>query len=357
MRVIVSAGGTGGHIYPALAIIDKIKKLEPDCKILYIGTTNRMEKDVIPAKGIDYFPIEMYGFTKKWKNNIKAVFLIYKNIRICKKLMREFKPDVVLGIGGYVTYPVIEAAHKLGIRTFIHEQNSIPGKSNRSLARIADKIGISFESSVNYFDKSKTIYTGNPCSERALEMEPIDKKKFGLHKNKKFILMVQGSMGSPAMNAKMMEFLCTIDDENYEVLYITGKPFYEEFKTKELSKNVFIAPYVENLAGLMKNADVIVSRAGASSISEIVALKKLSIIIPSPYVANNHQFFNAVDIANHHAAIMIEENTLTPQILKTQINKLLTDKEMQINMQLNLSKMQKNDSSTIIYNVIKDMIK
>ena len=356
MRVIVTAGGTGGHIYPALAIIDKIRESDPKAEILYIGTTNRMEKDVIPAHGIKYFPIEMYGFTKKWKNNIKAVFLIYKNIRICKRLMKEFKPDVVLGIGGYVTYPVIEAAHKLGIKTFIHEQNSIPGKSNRQLARIADKIGISFESSSNYFDKDKTVYTGNPCSERALKIEPIAKEKFGLHKRKKFVLMVQGSMGSPAMNAKMMEFLCTIDDEDYEVLYITGKPFYEEFKQKELSKNVYIAPYVENLAGLMKNADVIVSRAGASSISEIIALKKLSIIIPSPYVANNHQFFNALDLANHHAAVMIEEESLTPHILKSQINKLLTDKEMQINMQLNLSKMQKNDSSTIIYNLIKEMV-
>lgn len=357
MRVIVTAGGTGGHIYPALAIIDKIKELDPNSQILYIGTTNRMEKDVIPAYGIDYFPIEMYGFTKKWKNNIKAVFLIYKNIRICKKVMRDFKPDVVLGIGGYVTYPVIEAAHKLHIKTFIHEQNSIPGKSNRSLSRIADKIGISFSSSSNYFDEEKTIFTGNPCSERALRMEAIPKEKFGLHKTKKFVLMVQGSMGSPALNAKMMEFLCTIDDEKYEVLYVTGKPFYEEFKQKELSKNVFITPYVENLAGLMKNADVIVSRAGASSISEIIALKKLSIIIPSPYVANNHQFFNALDLANKHAAIMIEEEFLTPQILKSQINKLLNDKEMQINMQLNLSKMQKNDSSTIIYNVIKEMTK
>ena len=356
MKVIVTAGGTGGHIYPALAIIDKIRESDPKAEILYVGTTNRMEKDVIPALGIKYFPIEMYGFTKKWKNNIKAVFLIYKNIRICKKLMREFKPDIVLGIGGYVTYPVIEAAHSLGIKTFIHEQNSIPGKSNRQLARIADKIGISFESSINYFDKDKTVYTGNPCSERALKIEPIDKQKFGLHKRKKFVLMVQGSMGSPAMNSKMMEFLCTIDDENYEVLYITGKPFFEEFKKKELSKNVYLTPYVENLAGLMKNADVIVSRAGASSISEIIALKKLSIIIPSPYVANNHQFFNALDIANHHAAIMIEEETLTPHLLKSQISKLLTDEQMQINMKLNLSKLQKNDSRTVIYNLIKEMV-
>ena len=357
MRVIVTAGGTGGHIYPALAIIDKIKEKEPDSEVLYIGTQNRMEKDVVPALGIKYIGIEMYGLTKNIKDDIKVVFLINKNIQKCKKIMKEFKPDVVLGIGGYVTYPVIKAAKKLKIKTFIHEQNSIPGKSNKMLGKLADRIGVSFEASASYFDKDKTVFTGNPCSERALKMDPIDKSKFGLHKDKKFVLMVQGSMGSSSVNQKMLDFLNSIDEEKYEVLYITGKSSYETFSKNKFSKNVIVVPYVENLAGLMKNADVIVSRAGASSISEIIALKKLSILIPSPFVANNHQYFNALDVANNHAAIMIEESTLNTAILKSQIDRILNDKELQINMTMNLGKMQKNDSSTIIYNTIKDLIK
>ena len=212
MRVIVTAGGTGGHIYPALAIIEKIKELEPKSEFLYIGTQNRMEKDIVPSLGINYTGIEMYGLTKNIVRDIRVVFLINKNIQKCKKIMQDFKPDIVLGIGGYVTYPVIKAAKSLKIKTFIHEQNSIPGKSNRMLGRLADKIGVSFEESAHYFDRSKTVFTGNPCSERALKIEPIEKTKFGLHKTKKFVLMVQGSLGSSSVNERMLESLNSIDD-------------------------------------------------------------------------------------------------------------------------------------------------
>ena len=357
MKVIITAGGTGGHIYPALAIIDKIKELEPSSEFIYIGTTNRMEKDIVPAHGIKYVGIEMYGLSKNVARDFKVLFLIQKNVRKCKKIMKEFKPDIVLGIGGYVTFPVILAAKSLGIKTFIHEQNSIPGKSNRILGRLADKIGVSFENSIHYFNENKAVFTGNPCSERAISTPKISKSKFGLHAGKKFVLMVQGSLGSSSVNAKMLEFLQSIDGEDYEVLYVTGKSSYDEFSKNKFSKNVFVVDYVENLAGLMKDADVVVSRAGASSISEIIALKKLSILIPSPYVANNHQFFNALDVANNKAAIMIEESALTSKILKNQIDKLLNDLELQLNMRLNLSKMQKNNSSTLIYEAIKEMIK
>ncbi len=357
MKVIVTAGGTGGHIYPALAIIDKIKELEPNSEFIYIGTTTRMEKDIVPAKGIKYVGIEMYGLSKNIIRDIKVMMLIIKNQKIVKKIIKEFKPDVVVGTGGYVTYPVIKAAKACGVKTFIHEQNSIPGKSNRMLARLADKVGVSFEDSIHHFDQEKTVFTGNPCSERALTIPKISKTKFGLSKNKKFVLMVQGSLGSTSVNEKMCEFLNSIEDEDYEVLYITGKNSYEEFKKNKFSKNVFLEPYIEDLSGLMKDADVVVSRAGASSISEIIALKKLAILIPSPYVANNHQFFNALSCANNKACVMIEESALKTNVLKHQIDKLLHDKEMEINMKLNLSKMQKNDSSTTIYNVLKDLVK
>lgn len=357
MKAIVTAGGTGGHIYPALAIIDKIKEMEPNSEFIYVGTTTRMEKDIVPKLGIEYVGIEMYGLSKNIVRDVKVGFLILKNKQKLKKLMREFKPDVVIGTGGYVTFPVISAAKSLGIKTFIHEQNSIPGKSNKMLAKMADKIGVSFKDSIHYFDEQKTIFTGNPCSERALSMPKISKTKFGLSKDKKFVLMVQGSLGSTSVNERMIDFLSSIEDEDYEVLYITGKNSYEEFSKNKFSKNVFLVPYVENLSGLMKDADIVVSRAGASSISEIVALKKLSILIPSPYVANNHQFFNALACANNKAAVMIEENSLTANILKHQIDDILNDLEKQINMRLNLSKMQKNDSSTTIYDILKGMIK
>ena len=163
MKIIVSAGGTGGHIYPALAIINKFKEKYKDLEVLYIGTHNRMEKDIIPNYNISYIPIEIYGLSKtNMLRNIKNVFLIQKQIKKCKQIMQEFKPDIVLGIGGYVTYPVIKAAQKLGIKTFIHEQNSIPGKTNKVLAKNATLIGVSFQETIKYFPKEKTFYSGNP---------------------------------------------------------------------------------------------------------------------------------------------------------------------------------------------------
>lgn len=357
MKVIVTAGGTGGHIYPALAIIDKIKEKEPKSEFIYIGTTNRMESKIIPELGLKYVGIEMYGLTKNILRDFKVLALIIKNEKKVKKIIEEFKPDVIIGAGGYVTYPVIKAAKSMGVKTFIHEQNSIPGKSNRALAKLADKIGVSFKNSIHFFDKDKTIFTGNPCSERALNAKVISKETFGLHKDKKFILMVQGSLGSTSVNEKMKEFLSTIDNENYEVLYITGEKSFDEFSKNKFSKNVYVKPYIDSLSGLMKEADIVVSRAGASSLSEIIALKKLAILIPSPYVANNHQFFNALELANNKAAFLIEESALTANILKNQINKILNDEELQINMKLNLSKMQKNDSSSTIYEILKEMIK
>ena len=219
MRVIITAGGTGGHIYPALAILKKIIEKEPNSAILYIGTHNRMEKDIIPAEGFDYVPLEIYGFSKsEILRDIKNVGLIRKAYKKCLNIMKDFKPDIVIGVGGYVTYPVIKAATKLGIKTFIHEQNSIPGKSNRALAKKVSMIGVSFEDSKKYFDERKTYLTGNPCGENALDISPISKANYGLHNDKKSILVVAGSLGSKVINDKMLPFLQSIDNENYEVL-------------------------------------------------------------------------------------------------------------------------------------------
>ena len=187
MRIIVSAGGTGGHIYPALAIINKFKEKEKNLEVLYIGTHNRMEKDLIPARGIKYEAIEIYGFSKRdILLDIKNIFLIKKAYKRCIEIMKEFKPDLVLGIGGYVTFPVIKAANKLGIKTFIHEQNSISGKTNKALAKNVDLIGVSFKESIKDYKNTKgeVFYSGNPCGENALSLEPMDKTKLGFKKNK-----------------------------------------------------------------------------------------------------------------------------------------------------------------------------
>jgi len=201
MRVVISAGGTGGHIYPALAIIHKIQEKEPNSEFLYIGTHNRMEKDIVPKEGIPFRSIEVYGFNRKqlWKN-IKVIHCLYKSKKKCIKWLKEFKPDIVIGVGGYVTVPVLSAAHKLRIKTFLHEQNSVAGKANLSLASHTDLIGVSFKSSMDSFPKNKTVFTGNPCSEDAIKKEPMKKSELGLDDSKKLILIVMGSLGASSVN-------------------------------------------------------------------------------------------------------------------------------------------------------------
>lgn len=352
MRVIVTAGGTGGHIYPALAIVDKIKRENANAEILYIGTTNRMESEIVPKRGITYYGIEMIGFDRrKLTNNIKTVKLLFKNILILKKKIKQFKPDVVIGFGGYVTVPVIYAASKLKIKTYIHEQNSIPGKANLFLNKIVNNTFISFEDSRKFFKKDNIIFSGNPSGDAAILKKPINKKEFGLSKNKKLVLIVMGSLGSSKVNDLLFENFQKADS-SYEVLFVTGQTNYNEEAHKNLPKNIFVVPYIEDIVRMMKNADIIVSRAGATTLSEIIALKKPSIIIPSPYVTDNHQHINALSLSNKDAAVLMPESNIDS--LFDVINVLINDEKRLNKIAANLNALSSSDSNAIIYNNIKN---
>ena len=359
MKVIISAGGTGGHIYPALAIINKIKEEDKNSEIIYVGTHNRMEKDIVPKTGIKYVGLEIYGFSKTHiMRDFKNIYLIEKAKKECLKLMEDFKPDIVIGAGGYVTYPVITAAIKKKIKTFIHEQNSIPGKCNRWLSKKTNLVGISFKNSKAYFEGAKkVVYTGNPCGDGALKAPIISKESFGLKEDKRLILVVAGSLGSASLNEKMKAFLKLTSKEDYQVLYVTGKGYYEEFTSSSLfPNNVKVVPYIENLAGIIKNCDLIITRAGATTLSEILALKKPSIIIPSPYVANNHQYYNALDLVNLHVATLIEEKNLNAEALQVAVNELMHDNKKYQEYINNLNNLNLEKSSDIIYKEIKELI-
>lgn len=358
MRIIVTAGGTMGHINPALAIIKEFEKREKNLEVLYIGTTNRMEKDIIPQYGYKYIGIEMYGLSKNIKRNIKTLFLLFKNTKYLKKVMKEFKPDICIGCGGYVTYPVIKTAHKLGIKTFIHEQNSIPGKSNILVGIYSDLIGVTFKESKKYFKgKGKVFYSGHPCGAEALNTPSKDKSEYKLTKNKKLITIVAGSLGSLTLNNKMKEYLSSAKDKDYEIVYVTGKSHYEEFiKDLDIPSNVRIVPFVNELPGLLKISDAVVSRAGAGALAEILALKLPSIIIPSPYVANNHQYYNAKELENNGKVLMIEEDKLTKELIDEKVNDILFNEELRDKLINNMNKDKVADSSYIIYNEIKNII-
>ena len=356
MRVIISAGGTGGHIYPALAIINKIKEKEPNSEFLYIGTHNRMEKDIVPSKGIPFKSIEMYGFSKKIFKNFKTVKCLFKAFGECRKIIREFNPDIVIGVGGYVTVPVIVSAHKLGYKTFLHEQNALPGKSNRYLSKHCDLIGVSFESSLDKFPKDKAIFTGNPCSEDALKAPIVLKSTLGLSATKKLVLIVMGSLGAGRVSKYLEKELNYFKDKDYEVLFVTGKGSYEEVMKYSYPKNVKIIPFYEGLTSVMKKTDVMVSRAGASTLSEIIALEVPSVLIPSPYVANNHQYLNALDLVNKDAALMIEEKDLSDGVLVKKVDSLINDEIKIKEIKNNLRSMQIKDSASIIYDNLKRVI-
>lgn len=357
MNIIVSAGGTGGHVYPALAIINKFKEYEKDLNVLYIGTHNRMEKDIIPKNNIKYEALEIYGFSKTdIARDFKNLSLIFKAKKKCQKIMQEFKPDIVIGTGGYVTYPVIRTAQKMGIATFIHEQNSIPGKSNIVLAKKASLVGVSFEDSLKYFKKSNVFYSGNPCGENALEIKKIDKTTLGFAKEKKLVIFVSGSLGSSAVNNKLKDYLVNFN-KDYEILYITGKGLYDKFiENTTFPTNVHVVPFVDNLSSLLSAADLVVTRAGASTISELSSLRIPAIYIPSPYVANNHQYYNALSVKKANAGDMIEEKDLNSEIISKKIDEIINDKNKINMMKDNLAKIAVSNSSEIIYQKIKEII-
>lgn len=359
MKIIITAGGTMGHINPALAIIKEFERQDKNLEVLYIGTHNRMEKDLIPSLGYKYEELKIYGLGKNLWLDVKNLFYIKKAIKKCKQIMFDFKPDIVIGVGGYVTFPVVYAAHELGIKIFLHEQNSLPGKSNLLTAKYASLIGVTFEKSKDVIKtKGKVIYTGHPCGAMALDIPKKSKEEFGFNKGKKLVTVVAGSLGSGSLNEKFKEYLKNISDKNYEVCYITGKMHYENFtKDAIFPSNVKVLPYVNELPGLLKISDLVISRAGAGSLSEILALELPSLIIPSPNVANNHQFHNAKELADKGCICLLEEKDVTTNLLEEKIDNLLKDTTLRLKMRNKMHELDTKDSSKIIYDAIKELVK
>lgn len=358
MKVVITAGGTGGHIFPALALISKLKEKEKDVDILYIGTTNRMEKDIIPKEGIPYIGIEMIGLNRKnIFKNIDVMKTYLKAVSKAKAELTKFKPDIVIGFGGYISAPVIYAAHKLKIKTIIHEQNSIPGVSNKFLSRYVDKVLVSFKESIKDFPNDKTIYTGNPRSEQIKDIEKIDKTTLGFKKDKALIIIVMGSLGSLTMTKKLKETLPLFKNKDYQVLLITGKDYYDEYKDIKLSSNVKLVPFYNNLLGLMKDADLIVTRSGASTIAEITSIGLPAIMVPSPYVTNNHQYVNAKSLEDDGACIILKEEDFDKNSLVDLLDKTINDKKKLNSMRSALLKRGVTDSATRIYEEIIKLVR
>ncbi len=357
MKVIISAGGTGGHIYPALAIANKIKEKDKNAEILYVGTSNRMEKDIVPKAGFDFVGIKIEGLKRSLSlKNIKSAYLFLRGISKCKRIIKKFNPDVVIGVGGYVSAPVIYAAHKLGVKCCIHEQNSSFGMTNKFASKYADKVFVSFKSLEEKMNDRKFIYTGNPCSEDALKAPVANKEDFGLTPGKKLVLIVMGSLGSKTIGNKMKSMLTLFNNKDYEVMFVTGKNYYDEFKKIKYTNNIKIVPYVDKMVSLLKKTDCLVSRAGASTLSEISSLNVPSILIPSPYVTENHQYKNAMDLVNKNAAMILEEKDLNGDTLLRMVEKILDDKRFVKELKDNLKEFEVKNSASRIYDEIVKLV-
>ena len=358
MKVIVVAGGTGGHIYPALAIINKIKEKEKTVDFLYIGTSDRMEKDIIPKLGIKFIGIDMEGLNRKnIFSNVQVIRKFNKAVTKAKEIIKEFKPDVVIGAGGYITAPVLYAAHKLKIPTLIHEQNSIPGISNKFISNFSDKICVSLPNSLNLFPSDKTVYTGNPRSEEIKNVKKKPKSSLGFNQDKKLVIVVMGSLGSTTMTKKIKELIPGFNNKAYQVLVITGKKYFDEYKDINVSENVKIVPYMDDLINVMKDSDLIVSRAGASTIAEITAIGLPAILVPSPYVTNNHQYKNAKELEDRGACIIVTEDDFSKDKIIHEIDKIFDNKDAYDKMIINSKELGIADSATRIYDEMKKIIR
>ena len=347
MKIAIVAGGTGGHIYPALTLAENLK--ERGHELVFFGSNDRMEKDIIPKTEFEFIPLNVVSTQGGISNKVKSVLSIFKEYFKCKKLLKGF--DLAIGFGNYISIPVVLAAKKLGLKTAIHEQNSYVGKANKFLDKKVDLVIGSYKENLNQFENPHTLIIGNPQSYRALRIQKEEDTltKMGLDPNKKTVVIFMGSLGSESINDILIDYFKLLDG-SYQVVYATGKTYYQKDKERIIEKD-YLKVY-EKIDGIrvMKASNLLVSRAGATTLCEVISLGMPSILIPSPYVPNNHQYYNAKSLVDNGAAMMIEEKDLTAQNLKETIDSIINNDEALANLSKNARSMA-NDS------VIEDIVK
>lgn len=370
MRVIMSGGGTGGHIYPAVAIADKIKSEEPDSEILFIGTEKGMENDIVPKYGYEIRNIKATGFNrKKLLKNFKTLKNFIDSSNKVKKILSEFKPDIVIGTGGYVTGSVIREASKKGIDCYIHEQNAFPGMTNKLLEKRVKNVFLGFEEAAKYFKRpDKHIYTGNPVREIFKNFKEDHRKKLNLSESGFVILSFGGSLGASKINEETVSAAKVLRGvSDVELIIVTGKRHFDSVKSALegfgasfeeengylQAGNIRIMEYADNLPEYMMASDLLISRAGALTISEIIASNKASILVPSPNVTGNHQYHNAKVLSDRGAAILMEERDLDSDKILNVILSIGSDKRKLGCIVENCTEIEKIDTAYVIYKHIK----
>ena len=356
MKVLMATGGTGGHIYPALALAECITQDDGSTELFFVGSADRMEAKLIPDAGYPFMPIEVRGMNGNIFYKLKSLLMLNKAHHEMKLYLRQLKPDIVIGFGNYISVPVITAAHDLKIPTIIHEQNSFAGKANLLLGKKADRIVGCYPENMEQFPKEKTIIYGNPRASIAARVEKDESiyEQYGLSKDRHLVLIMMGSLGSSSVNSVLEEMLPHLKVADFDVLVATGNQHFDSFGVKS-EGSVHIYPYVDGLKCL-KACDLVVARGGATTAAEIAAMGKPSIIIPSPYVPNNHQVINAQSLQNSGASVMIEEKDLNAEVLEKTIRDLMEDDERRAEMAEHARESGYANASDDIINLMKELV-
>ncbi len=377
MKILFATGGTAGHINPALAVASYIRDEYPQTEIMFIGTADHMEARLVPNAGFDFKTIEINGFKRSFAPkaiiaNVKTVFKLLKSQKASKKIIQSFAPDAVIGFGGYVSGPVLQEAVKLGIPCCIHEQNAFPGITNKQLAKQVDKVMLTVEDAKKHLEpKNEPVVTGLPVRGELLKKSKTEARaELGIPMEKSLVLSFGGSLGAAPLNDAMLGILLqhAEDGSVYHIHSVgtNGAKYLDTFKDNgfvEKTENILVKGtvevrlYIDNMDVCMAAADLVIGRAGASSLSEIEAMGKASILIPSPYVAENHQYHNAMALVNRGAANIIEEKDLNTDSLGALIDELLSNPEKLVDIEQNARAMAILDSRERITDIVLSLIK
>ena len=356
LRVVISGGGTGGHIFPAVSIANALRELRPDAEILFVGAEGRMEMQRVPQAGYDIKGLPIRGFLRPlWKpGNIGVAIDYLRSKRMAKQILRQFKPQVAVGVGGYASSAALGAANSLGIPTLIQEQNSYAGLANKQLAAKAQKICVAYEGMERFFPKEKILLTGNPVRQNLLNSTITREdalKTFNLDPAKKTILLVGGSLGARTINESVLQHLEEIGQSGLQFIWQTGKYYSQQIadalKTKEKPSNLVVCDFITDMAAAYRAADLVISRAGASSISEFCLIGKPVILVPSPNVAEDHQTKNALALVNRQAALYVKDSEAPAQLIQLAIATAANDAKLK-SLGENVLKMALPNSAEII---------
>ena len=372
MRFLFTCGGTAGHINPAIGVAGRLKQLMPDCEMLFIGAEGMMETNLVPREGFEIRTVKISNISRSLsfsgiKHNIKTVKNVIGSISAAKRIIREFKPDAVIGTGGYVCYPVLKAAHSLGIPTIVHESNAVPGLTTRMLAGVVDCIMVGFEKAKdNYKAGTNVVYTGTPVRTDFLTYQKLKaRKELGIPADKALVVSVWGSLGSGHMNAVMESFAAVAaEKQDFRLIHSAGKGGFEKLKTAldiscpdRIEKGVDVRPYIYDMPRVMAAADLVMCRSGASTLAELTAMGKPAVLVPSPNVTNNHQEKNARVLEEAGGARVFLEGEFSPESLYEEVCSMISEPQRLDVMSAAMTKAGVPDATDKIVDIILGFVK